>query len=42
MIYDLNNGVDSFSINSETNTNTGIVFPSIAQRAKYFWNSLFF
>ena len=40
MIYDLNNGVDSFSINSETNTKTLIPFPSIAQRAKYFWNSL--
>jgi hypothetical protein len=40
MIYNINNGVDSFSINEETKTATGILYPTLGQRAKYFWNSI--
>jgi hypothetical protein len=38
MIYDLQNGIDNFSINSTLQTKTGIALPTSAQKIKYFWN----
>ena len=38
MLYDLQNGVDNFSINTTLQTKTNIALPTSAQKIKYFWN----
>lgn len=40
IIYDIQNGIDSFSISDTMVTRTGFNHPTIAQRSKYFWNSI--
>lgn len=42
MLYDINNGVDNFSINQDviTRSESTIPLPTVEQKARYFWNNM--